>query len=163
VIETIMAAMGGVGSFLGGAAFRMVWGEVSAYFTKRQEHKFELERLNLMGRLDADKHGRDMESIRIQADMQVKVIEVAAQGEVDKISASAWAEAVKATTTSTGSWVIDSWNAAIRPLGATWAIAMLSANEFGWLSSPVSATTAEVLFAFLGLFVADRTLGKRGK
>ena len=32
-------------SFLGGSAFRMVWGEVSSYFNKRQDHQHEMERM----------------------------------------------------------------------------------------------------------------------
>lgn len=153
----------GVVSFLGGGLFRMVWGEVSSYLNKRQDHKYELERMELQGTLDGRAHERLMTSMRFQAEQQVKVIEVAARGEVDKIEAGAWASAVHGTTVITGIWFVDMANAIIRPGGAVWALYMLTANEYGWLPTALSDTTANVCFAFIGLFVADRTLGKRGK
>lgn len=150
-------------SFFGGTAFRMLWGEASSLFNKWQDHKFELQRLRLQADLDAEKHKRDLESIRLQAELQVEVVRVAAEGEVSKTEASAFLEAVKGTTAHTGIWLVDLWNAVIRPAGATWALAMLSANEFAWLATALSEDTRMVCFAFIGLFVADRTLGKRGK
>lgn len=163
ILDFLAGTGGALFSFLGGSAFRMLWGEVSAYLNKKQDHRYELERMHVQGTLDAAQHGRNMEAIRIQAELQVKVIEVAAQGEVDKTLASAWASVVDSTTRLTGIWVVDLWNAIIRPGGATWAIAMLTVNEVGAFASPMSADTRMVCFAFIGLFVADRTLGKRGK
>lgn len=32
-------------SFLGGSTLRMVWGEVSAYLTRKQDHQHEVERI----------------------------------------------------------------------------------------------------------------------
>lgn len=153
----------GLLSFLGGSAFRMLWGEISQWWTRRQDHKFELERLRLQESLDAAQHARNLEAMKFQAEQGIKVIEVAARAEVSKEEAAAWHDVVKATTTVTGIWLVDLWNAVIRPAGATWAIAMLSANEFGWLTHPLSEETRAVCYAFIGLFVADRTLGKRGK
>jgi hypothetical protein len=150
-------------SFLGGSAFRMLWGEISAFVNKRQDHAFEIERMKLQADLDAAQHERNLKAITVQAELGVKTIEVQAAGDVARLEAEGWLTAVKGTTTVTGIWVIDLWNAAIRPLGASWAIAMLTCHEFGWLASPLSANTQMVAFAFLGLFVADRTLGKQGK
>ena len=39
-------------SFLGGSVFRMLWGEISAWLTKAQDHKHEIER----GRVWFDEH-----------------------------------------------------------------------------------------------------------
>ena len=58
--------------------------------------------MKLQGDLDAAAHARNLESIKVQADMGIKVIEVQAQGEVDKIAAEGWLEAVKATGRSIG-------------------------------------------------------------
>jgi hypothetical protein len=148
-------------SFLGGSAFRMLWGEISSYFQKRQDHKFEIERMELQGRLDAAQHERNLQAIKVQADMQVKVIEVAAQGEVDKTMANAWESVVKATSSQTGIWFVDLWNGIIRPLLATMAIVMWIGHVVGWW--PLDTDSWTLVGAVLGIYVADRTLFKRGK
>lgn len=150
-------------SFFGGTAFRMLWGELSAYLNKRQDHAFELERMRLQEQFDAAQHARNLEALKFQAEQQVKVIEVAARGEVEKTLADAWAAASKATAAHTGIWFVDFWNACIRPAGATWALVMISLHEAGLLTNPLTENTQMVAYAFIGLFVADRTLGKRGK
>jgi hypothetical protein len=150
-------------SFLGGSAFRMLWGEISAFVNKRQDHSFEIERMKLQADLDAAQHERNLKAITVQAELGVKTIEVQAEGDVARIEAQGWLEAVKGTTNTTGVWIIDVWNSSIRPLGASWALAMLTCHEFGWLAAPLSENTQMVAYAFLGLFVADRALGKQGK
>lgn len=61
-------------SFLGGSAFRVIWGEVS-YFQKKQDHGFEIERMKLRGDLEEVQHARNFAAIHLQADMGVKAIE----------------------------------------------------------------------------------------
>jgi hypothetical protein len=148
-------------SFIGGSAFRMIWGEVSSFVNKKQDHKFEIERLQLQGQLDAAQHGRNLEAIKVQAEAGVKVIEVQGEADIGRIEATGWLEAVKATGEATGVWFIDTWNGVIRPGVATWAVVMLTLHEFKAIS--MSDNTASVAFAALGIFLADRTLGKRGK
>lgn len=153
--------MSSVLSFLGGSAFRMLWGEVSNWLTKQQDHKHELERMRLQADLDAAQHARNLESIKVQADLGVKTIAVQAEADIGRIEAEGWLSAVQATGKSIGVAWADAWNSAIRPGGATWALAMLTFDAFA--IAQVQENTAQVCFAFLGLFVADRTLGKRGK
>lgn len=148
-------------SFLGGSAFRMLWGEISAWLNKQQDHKHEIERMRLEAELAAAQHQRQQDAIRLQAEMGVKVVEAQAVAEVGRIEAEGWLEAVKSTGKSVGIAWVDAWNAAIRPGGATWAVAMLTLDAFAVAN--VGDSTEQVCFAFLGLFVADRTLGKRGK
>lgn len=148
-------------SFLGGSAFRMLWGEISAWLTKQQDHKHEIERMRLQAEMDAAQHARNLEAQRVQADLGVKVIEAQALASVGQIEAEGWLSVVQSTGKAIGVAWVDAWNAAIRPGGATWAIAMLTLDAFA--VATVNPNTAEVCFAFLGLFVADRTLGKRGK
>ena len=57
--------MSAIISFLGGAAFRMIWGQVSAWLNKRQDHKHELEMLRLQADLDDKRHTRDCERLRL--------------------------------------------------------------------------------------------------
>lgn len=148
-------------SFLGGSTLRMVWGEVSAYLTRKQDHAHEAERMKLQAELDAGQHARTLSSLRLQGELGVKTIEVQAEGAVDQLEAQGWLEAVKATGRATGVRWVDAWNSAIRPGVATWGIIMLTAEAMRLLV--VTDGTASVVYAFLGIFAADRSLGKRGK
>lgn len=148
-------------SFFGGSAFRMLWGEISAWLNKQQDHKHEIERMRLEAELAAAQHQRQQDAIRLQAEMGVKVIEAQAVADVGRIEAEGWLDAVRSTGKAVGIAWVDAWNAAIRPGGATWAIGMLTLDALAVVN--VGDGTEQVCFAFLGLFVADRTLGKRGK
>lgn len=148
-------------SFLGGSVFRMIWGELSAWMTARQDHTFELERMRLQGDLEAAQHARNLEAIKVQADLGVKVIETQAQAAIDQLESSAWLEAVKATAVQTGIRWVDAWNAVIRPAVATWAIGMITGNYLQlWLLDENGWSLAG---AALGIYLADRALFKRGK
>lgn len=148
-------------SFLGGATFRMLWGEVAAWMQRKQEHAQELDRMRLQADLDDRRHAREQEAIRTQADLQVQVIRVQGEQAVGEIEANAWLEAVKATGRQTGVRWVDAWNASIRPACATWALVMLTCEAFkvATLTDSIQAVAS----AALGLFLADRTLAKRGK
>jgi len=148
-------------SFLGGSAFRMIWGEVSAWLTKRQDHAYEMDRMRLQADLDERAHQRRMESVRFEAEQQVKIIQVQAEAAVGQLEAEGWLEAVKATGRKVGVAWVDAWNAGIRPGLATWGIVMLTLEAFAL--AQINEGTASVIFAALGIFVADRTLGKKGK
>jgi hypothetical protein len=106
-------------SFLGGSAFRMVWGEVAAWMNRRQEHAQELDRMRLQGEMDAAQHARNLESIRVQAELGIKTIQVQADAAVAGLETEAWLEAVKATGRPIGVAWVDAWNASIRPGVAT--------------------------------------------
>lgn len=148
-------------SFLGGSVFRMIWGEVSHWVTKNQDHAHELERMRLQGDLDAAQHSRNLEAIKLQADMGVQVIRAQAEAAIGEVEANGWLEAVKATATKVGIAWVDAWNAVIRPGVATWAIAMITCSEFKLIT--LSEFAAAVCSAALGIFLADRNLAKRGK
>lgn len=158
----------GILSFLGGSVFRMIWGEVSHFVTTWQDHKQEMERLELQGRLDGEAHSRQQEAIRLQAELGIQTIRV--QGEMDvaksqaliaQTEADGWLEAVKLTGRQVGVWFVDAWNAVIRPAVATWSVAMvtlhytqvITLDDNGW----------SLCGAALGIYLADRTLFKRGK
>lgn len=149
-------------SFLGGSAFRAVWGEISSWLNARQDHAFEIERMRLQGDLDAAAHARNIEALRVQAELGVKTIQVQAEADVDRIGAGAWADAVAATAKTTGYRIVDIWNGVIRPFGATLCFGLIVLNFYraGWV---LDARGWELAGAFLGIYVADRTLYKRGK
>ena len=148
-------------AFLGGGLGRMIFGELMAFLNKAQEHKQELDRIQAQERADAATHSRNMESIKTQADLQVKVITV--QGEVDtaKLDMEAFLDAVKAVGRPTGIAWVDAWNSTIRPAVATWSVLMLTAQEVGWLTLSENATA--ICSAALGIYLASRDLLKRGK
>lgn len=148
-------------SFLGGSVFRMIWGEVSSWVNKKLEHTQEMDRMRLQADLDERAHQRRMESVRFEAEQQIKIIHVQAEAAVGQLEAEGWLEAVKATGKKIGVAWVDAWNAGIRPGLATWGIVMLTLEAFAL--AQITEGTASVIFAALGIFVADRTLGKKGK
>lgn len=149
-------------SFLGGSAFRMIWGEVSAYFTRRQEHAQEIERMRLQNELEATRHARDQERIKLQAELKVQEIRVAGDVAVEHAEADAFVEAIKAAAKPIGIFFVDAWNGSIRPAMATIALAMwvLALYRAGFITGDWDR---EMIAGILGFYIADRTLTKRGK
>lgn len=149
-------------SFLGGNAFRLIFGEVMAYFNRKQEHALELERMHFQAEADAAAHARNMEAIRVQADLGVKVIEAQRDADLDRSDAGAWAEAVAAVGRQTGIRFLDIWNGSIRPALATLSMAFIL---FEVVNNGFVLTDwdKELVGAILGIYVADRALARRGK
>lgn len=149
-------------SFLGGSIFRTVWGEASAWLTKKQDHAQELDRIRLQAESDAAAHSRNLETIKVQADAGVKVIEMQSSSAVKSIETDAWLEAVKGTTRGIGVAWIDAWNGAIRPAVATWAVIIITIHyaNHGWV---LDDNGWALCGAALGIYLADRALFKRGK
>ena len=151
----------GLISFFGGSVFRMLWGEISHWFTQAQDHKQELERMRLQGELDAAQHARNLEAIKVQAELGVKTIQVQAEAAVSEIEAQGWLEAVKGTTQKIGIAWVDAWNAIIRPSVATWSIIIITVSECKLIV--LSEFASSIASAALGIYLADRNLAKRGK
>ena len=142
-------------SFLGGTAFRLVFGSVMDFFNKRQEHANELAMLQAQSGIETIKHTQEMERIKLQSELGIKEIQVAADAAEQKSMADAFVEAVKATQQKTGIPWADAWNAIIRPSGATVSL-------IAWVASIVVAGCVlgerdwTLISAFLGVFVGDR-------
>lgn len=154
--------MGALISFLGGSAFRMIWGEVSSYFKAKQDQAFEIERMKLQGEQEAAQHERSMASLRLQSELGIKTIEAQRDADVVRVEADAWLSAVRSVGTQTGIKFLDIWNGAVRPLLATLAIAVVVA-EIARNGFVLSDWDRELVGAILGIYVADRSLAKRGK
>ena len=140
----------------------MIFGEAVSFFNKRQEHSQEIERMTLQGTLDAAQHGRNLESITVQANLGVKTIQVQSEAVIDQIEATGWLEAVKATAVKSGIMWIDGWNAMIRPGVATWSLIMLTLGEFAIIAH-LSENVIAICSCALGIYLAERNLMKRGK
>lgn len=148
-------------SFFGGSVFRMIWGEVSAWLTKRQDHSQEMDRMKVQAEFDAAAHLRNLETIKAQAEAGVKVIQQQAVANVQGVEADAWFEAVKSTTRTIGIAWVDAWNAVIRPFVATWSVVMITGHyQLWWVLDNNGWSLTGVA---LGIYLADRTLFKRGK
>lgn len=149
-------------SFLGGSAFRMIWGEASAYFNKKQDHQHEKEMLTLQSDLEDKAHQRQLESLRLQNEMGVKMVEIQRDAAVATEEAKAFTEAMKEAFKPTGIFWIDAWNGTIRPQFAQLALVLwflkLAAQNF-----VMDEWDMGLVAGVLGYFIADRSLGKRNK
>lgn len=154
--------MSAIISFLGGSIFRMVWGEISSYFTRKQEHAQELERMKLQNDLEASRHERDQARIKLQSDLGVREVQIAADSAIQKTEADAWLQAVRDVGRQTGIKFLDIWNGAVRPMLATLAIGVVVA-EIAKNGFVLTDWDRELVAAILGIYVADRSLVKRGK
>lgn len=153
---------GAIITFLGGSAFRMIWGEVSHWITAAREHKREIELMRVQGELEAAQHARNLESIRVQAELKVKTIAVQAEADVSRIDAAGFYSAVQQAQRSSGIWVVDFWNGCVRPAAATLAL-YLWVHALAENSWAMQAWDMDMVGAIIGFFFADRMMGKRGK
>lgn len=154
--------MSAILTFLVGSAFRMVWGEASAWLKAWQEHKHELEMMKAQGELAAAEHARQQEAIRLQAELGVKTIQVQADADIARTDAAGFYAAFESANKPTGIKFVDGWNGIIRPLCATiviilWGHAM---KEAGFA---LSDWDKELMGTVLGFFFASRELTKRGR
>lgn len=149
-------------SFLGGSVFRMIWGELSSWLTAKQNHKQELELLTKQEEIAAATFLRQQEAIKTQHAQGIEVVHVQAEVDLAKIDAGIFEKGVELTGKTTGIRWVDAWNGIIRPMLATecmllWSLHLhrhdWTLDENGWA----------LVGAALGIFVADRTLMKRGK
>lgn len=149
-------------SFLGGSVFRMIWGEVSAWYNKRQDHQFEIERMRLQNELDDRQHARAQEALRLQSELGIRTIEAKSEADVAVAEADAFTEAMRNAFKPTGWAVVDVWNGVIRPAAATLALALWVAKLMaqGWKMDDWDIALAGMI---LGFFFADRSLSKRAK
>lgn len=154
--------MSAILTFLGGSAFRAIWGEVSAWFTKRQDHKLELERLQVQAQLDAAAHAREQQAIVTQHQMGVETIRIQSDASIEQSAAEAFREAMARAATPTGIAWVDGWNGSIRPAYATIALALwvLALYRAGWVPTEWDK---ELMAIVAGFYFADRTLRRKGK
>jgi hypothetical protein len=142
-------------SFFGGTAFRLIFGGVMDYLNKRQEHTQEMALIKVQADLDAQRHLRDQESIRLQAELGIKQVVVQADAREREQENEAFLAAVKNTGLKTGIHWVDAWNGSIRPAGASIALA-------AWVATMMAAGFVftdfdrELIAAFLGVFVGER-------
>jgi hypothetical protein len=154
--------MGAIVSFLGGSAFRAVWGEVSTWLNNRQQHAQEMERVKLQAEIDTSRSAAQLEAVKAQAALQIQTVQVQSDAAVAQSDAEAFKAAVGAAETKTGVCWVDAWNGCVRPAFATVALALwvaaLAERSFALL-----AWDLELIGSVAGFFFADRSLARRGK
>lgn len=155
--------MGAIISFLGGSAFRAVWGEVSTWLNNKQTHSQEMERMKLQSELDTTRANVQAAAIAAQSAAGLRTIEVQSEAAQSQADADAFTAGLKAAATPTGvSWV-DAWNGAVRPAYATVALLIWIGLLFkqGFVAS---TWDLELMGSVAGFFFADRSLRRdRGK
>ena len=152
----------GLISFLGGSVFRMIWGEVSSFVTKRQDHQNEIEMMRVQAENEDKRQARDLERIRLQSNLKVTEVKVMGDLEVQKQDATAFIEAIRASSVPTGIQWVDAWNASVRPSYASVALLLwlFKIVNQGFVMDDFDST---LLATIAGFYFADRSLGKRGK
>jgi hypothetical protein len=149
-------------TFLGGSAFRMIWGELSGFLTKRQEFSQEIQMIEAQRQADAEAHTRNMQMMQLQKQLGIEEVRVGGELAMEKVNAEAFVEAQKRAFSKTGIKFVDVWNGIIRPLFASLAL-MLWVLKVSQQDFVMDEWDRDLAAGVLGFFVADRTLGKRGK
>lgn len=149
-------------SFLGGTAFRAIWGEASSWITNAQDHKHELAAMKLQAELDDKAHSREMERLRVSSELNIKQVEVKTQGEIEAKEIEAFIAAMPTVNAKTGIAWVDAWNGCIRPAAATIALLLWCS----WIYSSGFNPTEwdkELVGVILGFYFAHRVFAARGK
>ena len=147
----------GILSFLGGTAFRWLFGEIIGFVKEREERKREIELLALQHAQEKDRHQWQQEAIKAQADAGVRVIEARRVADESAAADDAFLKAIEGVNRASdrADW-IGAWNAAVRPFLATVGILLLVANAIAPSVVVLSALVMEVICAVLGVFVGER-------
>lgn len=154
--------IGALLSFLGGSVFRMLWGEISSFVNKRQDHAHEIEMLQLQRVLDDAAQDRTEKTIRLQAELGIKQVQVQAAADQERAAGEAFTEAMRNAFKPTGYAMVDVWNGVIRPSFGTVCLALWCAKVVGQ-GFVMDEWDTGLLAGIVGFFFADRSLGKRGK
>lgn len=147
-------------SFLGGSVFRMIWGEVSEFVNKSQDHKHEMEALRLQSELEDKKALQELERLRVASELGIKELEVKTNAEIEAKDADAFIAAMATVNVKTGNWFIDAWNGSIRPAAATTALLLwwFCLYTQGFV---LTEWDKELVGVILGFYFAHRVFSSR--
>lgn len=148
--------------FLGSAAFRYIFGWVSDFFTKKQDHNQEMARMKLQAQLDADASVRELQRLKTVSELGIKQIQVQSEADLEKIEAQGFAAAAVEAIKPIGIRFVDAWNGSIRPSAATISL-------FIWVGSIINRNFVlnefdiTMVGAVLGFYIASRSIAKDAK
>lgn len=149
-------------SFLGGSVFRMIWGEVSAFLNKKQDHEHELQMMQAQAAFEDRAHQRSLENLRLQNELGVKMVEVQRESAIAQGDADAFTEAMKQSFKPTGIGFVDAWNGSIRPSYASVALVLWVLKLYSQ-SFKMDEFDIALVAVIVGFFFADRSLRRNGK
>jgi len=149
-------------SFLGGSAFRMIWGEISTWLAKRQDHQFELQRLQVQDQIDDRTHARNLENLRLQSELGVRQVEVQRDADVERAEAESFAQAMKGSFQASGIGWVDGWNQMVRPSYATLGL-VLWALKLSVQGFRMDEFDLHLFAVIVGFFFADRSLRRSAR
>lgn len=152
----------GLFSFLGGTAFRWLFGEVIGIIKARQDHQQELERLRLSFDHDAQRHQWQQQAIAAHAAAGVQVIEAQAQASAGAAADAAFLAAAQQLGQPSGVRWVDGFNSLIRPELAQVSILLLVGHALWPDAVMLAGIVGEVVCAALGLFLGGR-IGATGR
>ncbi len=149
-------------TFLGGTAFRMLWGEITAWLNKKQDHEHEMSLLKLQSELDDKAHVRNIEAQKLQASLGITEIRVRSEADIEMKDAEAFIEGQKTFGKPSGVAWVDAWNASIRPQYAevalvVWVVKLIAQGFI------MDEFDTGLLAVIAGFFFADRSLRRNGK
>ena len=137
----------------------MLWGEISSFMNKRQDHEHEIALLRLQAELDDAAHRRNMEQLNLQATLGIKVVEAQTEAAVEGEEAKAFTAAMANAFKPTGIFIVDLWNGLIRPLAATIALG-LWINALWTVNFRMDEWDQSLVGVILGFFFASRVLAR---
>lgn len=154
--------MGALLSFLGGGVFRAIWGEAAGFISKWQDSKIEADATRLQAELEAARHAREMERLKVVSDLGIKEIEVRSDAEVEAKDAEAFIAAMATINAKSGVKWVDGWNSSIRPAAATTALLLwwfcLYQNGF-----QLTDWDKELVSVIIGFYFAHRVYSSKNK
>ena len=148
--------LSGLFSFLGGTAFRWIFGEIFSYLKSQQEHKQELELRRLDREIATAQAAERRLEIKEAAAAGVTLIQAQREATHENMLDKMLASAVEGVDKLSGIPFVDGANKLVRPTVAYVAILMLVLESFFPNHIILKAATVELFMAFLGLFCGGR-------
>lgn len=148
--------MSAVFSFLGGTAFRWLFGELMGFLSKEQDHRHEQGMIRLNMEADEKRSALRVVEIKAAADAGLKLVEAQAEAAHTAVMDQAWLSAVQGIDKPSGVAWVDAWNKSIRPALASISIVLIVGNAVAPNHVVLQGVVLEVVCAVLGLFVGGR-------
>jgi hypothetical protein len=152
----MLATVSGLLPFLGGTAFRWIFGELFSYLKARQEHKQELELRHLERDIAKDNAIERRLEIKAAAEAGVQIIQAQREATHENMLDKMLSSAVEGVDKLSGIPFVDGANKLVRPTVAYTALLMLVLESFFPTHVVLKAATVELFMAFLGLFCGGR-------
>jgi putative Ca2+/H+ antiporter (TMEM165/GDT1 family) len=149
--------MAGFLSFIGGTAFRWLFGEMIGFFKAREENRIELERIRLEHEHAKERAEWQRQAVADAAAQGIKVVEAQSEAYAARAADDAFLSAIGGVNEASkrADW-IGAFNALIRPELAQVSIILLVCHAFWPDAVVITGIVGEVICGALGLFIGER-------